>query len=203
MATHHLRLSGDRNKALQQSYAGVVKKHSSLPTSSIDHRAYFKTSYLEVIVVSHTAYISGKPCTLSILEENFGRNWESYAPQTYNTPVEIQSSKEKEFTPLVKPTTKARSSFSHVSTSSNAEVAGNKDCNDDANIKVRENLKLGTDSLDQTRWSGDFVCAFNETFPDVEISAGEETQSSQDGDTINVVEGSQNEAYHRETEDTV
>ncbi|GAB4843191.1 hypothetical protein Ancab_013161, partial [Ancistrocladus abbreviatus] len=39
MATHRLRLSGDRNKALQRSYAEVVKKHSSPPTSSIDHRA--------------------------------------------------------------------------------------------------------------------------------------------------------------------
>ncbi|GAB4831249.1 hypothetical protein Ancab_005263 [Ancistrocladus abbreviatus] len=64
---------------------------------------------------------------------------------------------EKESTPAMNPTMKARSSFSHVSTSDEPEEAGSKDCNDDTNIKEQVNLKLDIYLSNRTGRSRDLV----------------------------------------------
>ncbi|GAB4852704.1 hypothetical protein Ancab_016918 [Ancistrocladus abbreviatus] len=210
MTTQWLRLFGNQNRALQLSFAEVVKKHSTPSISFSNQIAHHKETKqarhgsptlrkidLEFASpksnwewLTGTAHINGKLFTLSILEEHFGGNWKPSVPLNYNTSVVIQSSKEKESMSLANLTLKVSSSFSHVSISGEAEANGNKDCNDDKNTKVQENQKVGTDLLDQTGRSGDIVGTFNEALPHVEASTCEETQSPLVDGIIKAVEGS-------------
>ncbi|GAB4849838.1 hypothetical protein Ancab_004636 [Ancistrocladus abbreviatus] len=114
----------------------IINASHILPPSTLVLRLIVKTSYSEVISESRTAHINGKLFTLRILEENFGGNWKPSALLTYNMPVVIQSSKEKESMSPANPKLKVSSSSSQASISGEAEADNNKDCNDDGNTKV-------------------------------------------------------------------